>query len=184
MTDHDGTENDRKTGPTFTGNDGGSEITFPLELRGYAPGVAGSYNWTTKYYGNNGSGTHSEVNVPATINVGSTSELVVDIIPETSPMFFGSGGGTINCDVYVENTTASPAAFDGWFDATLPNGFHYGPIFGPVSGTFPGNAHTTRPFSFSLPGGAPSGVYSLNVYLGDYDQSIVYDADSFTFVKE
>jgi hypothetical protein len=184
MLDHEGTEVARKTGPTFTGNDGGPQIEFPMELRGYAPGESGSYSWTAKYYGNENGGGHSEFDALVSIQVSSTADIVVNAIPAISPMFFGTQGGTIEFDVSLENTTGSAVPFDGWIDVTLPMGVHYGPIFGPISAGLPGGVTITRDISLNLPASAPPGVYSLNVYIGDYDGSVVYDADSFAFVKQ
>jgi len=184
ITDHDNTEIGRKTGPTFSGDDGGNQVEFPMVFRGYAPGEAGSYDWKVVYFGNEEGVGHSEIDLPFTIEVGSTADLAVDLIPETTPMFFGSGGGTINLDVELVNTTAYPVPFDGWIDVTLPNGHSYGPVLGPVSATIPAGGSTTRSFSIDLPGGAPAGVYSLHAKVGDYGQDIIFDADSFAFVKE
>ncbi len=184
LNDIEGTEIDRKTGPTFNGNNGGALVEFPMELRGRAPGTAGSHTWTAKYFGNNNGSGHAAIDVPFTIDVGSTADLVVNIIPATTPMFLGPGGGAVHCSVELVNTTAFPVPLDGWIDLTLPNGNHYGPVLGPVHTTLPGSANITQPVVFNIPGIAPSGVYSFNVYIGDYLGGALLDADSFAFIKE
>jgi hypothetical protein len=185
LTDSEGTEIDRQAGPTFTGNDGGSDlVALPIDMHGYAPGKAGTYTMTAKYYGNHDGGAHGEVDVPFTINVGATADLVINAIPQTSPMFFPASGGAIKFSVVLENTTGAPVPFDAWIDVTMPNGFNYGPVFGPVHATLPGGGKITKPISLVLPGVAPTGVYSLNVHIDDFSTSSTFDVDTFTFVKE
>jgi len=184
LVDMTSTEVDRLTGPTLMGNDGGPQIEFPMELKGRAPGRAGNHTWTAKYFGNRDGSGHSDVDVPFTINVAATADVVVDVIPSTSPLFFPSSGGTLDCTVVMENTTASYVPFVAAIYVRTPSGLHYGPILGWVNITLPAGGVITPSLSIALPGSAPTGVYSLNVYVGDPATSTLIDADSFDFVKE
>jgi hypothetical protein len=181
----DGTEVDRKTGPTFSGNDGGTQIEYPVTLKGRAPGKTGSFAWAANYFGSNNSGTsHSSAAKTVMINVASTSDLVVDVVPQFSPMTFGSSGGTVYCDIDLENTTTSSVGFDTIVMVRMPAGNLVGPVLGPVHAAFPGSYSTTVPFSVILPAAAPAGIYSLIVFVGDITNSVRYDSDSFAFAKE
>jgi hypothetical protein len=184
LVDHNNTEVDRKTGPTFTGNDGGTLVKFPLAFNAYAPGKAGTYNYIAQYYGNNDGNGHGAIDVPFTINVGSTADLTVNVIPAASPMIFGPQGGAIRFRVDLNNTTSSPVPFDGWIDVTMPSGMNFGPVLGPLHLTLPGGGSISKLLSLNLPGMAPTGVYSLNVYIDDFSVGSTFDIDSFTFIKE
>jgi len=184
LDDMNGTEVDRKTGPTLMGNDGGPMIEFPVELKGRAPGNSGAHVWTAKYFGNANGAGHSAIDVPVTIHVGSTSDIVADVIPSTSPLFFPASGGTINCTVELENTTAASVTFHAAVYVRMPSGMNFGPIVGWVPVTLPGGAVISPPLTVNLPGGAPTGVYSFIVYVADFSTMTLIDADSFDFIKQ
>lgn len=183
LEDDEGIELDRKTGPTFSGNDGGVEIEYPLEMTGFAPGLAGTYYWNAGYYGSNDGGAHVSSYKSFTVTVSGDASMVVNVTPASNPAFIPASGGVVHSDVMLENPGASPVSFQAWVDVTLPNGTHYGPILGPVPLTLAGGASINHSLADAVPGMAPPGVYKYNVYLGEYDTA-VYDADSFDFVKE
>ena len=182
LRDGDSTEVWRETGPTFTGDDGGNPLEFPIQLKGRAPGLIGNHSWTAEYYGY-ASSSHAVIEVPVQVTVENSAEITIDTYPETSPPFIPAGGGDLPCTVEVENTTTGAVAFDVWIDVTLPMGVHYGPILGPIHAQLPGGMQITRDLENSVPAMAPTGVYSFNVYLGDFENEIIYDADSFDFIK-
>lgn len=185
LTDSGGTEVDRRTGPSFTGNDGGRWADMPMEMRGRAPGETGTHTWTAQFYAHDyGTGKgHTTTDVPVTIVVAATSDLVVDLVPAATPMLFGPAGGVIDFDLDLLNTTASPVSFDIWFDVTLPNGHQAGPILGPLHATLPAGAGYSRSASLPLPATVPPGIYSFNVYTGEFASGTLLDADSFAFAK-
>jgi len=183
LKDDEGIELDRKTGPTFSGNDGGSSIQFPMTMTGFAPGTAGTYYWKAYYYGSGSGGSHTDSYKTFAVTVAGDAAVVVNVTPDSNPAFIPSSGGVLLSGVYLENPGTSPVSFDAWVDVTLPNGAPYGPVQGPVHLTLPGGGSLTHSLADAVPGMAPSGVYKYNVYLGDYGTA-VYDADSFDFVKE
>lgn len=183
LEDRDGTEIDRNTGPTLSGDDGGPDVEFPMEFKGRAPGKAGTYTWTAVYYGNTGTG-HATASKTVTINVNATSDIVVDVVPSASPLIFPSLGGTIDCTVELENTTSSWVNSVGAIYVRGPGGLLYGPIVGWKNIGLPGGAVINSPVSITLPGNVPTGVYSFNVYIGDPTTLTLIDADSFDFIKE
>jgi len=173
----------RRTGPTFSGNDGGPQIVLPLELVGRAPGTAGDHAWSALYFGAEDGRRHSEIPVDATIRVATTATAVVRAIPSRSPLFFGRGGGVESMEVRLRNTTAAPVEIDAWIELVLPDGAEAGPVYGPMSLLVPGSWEGRRALSLAIPAKAPSGVYSLQVMVGDYTSKELIDADSFAFVK-
>ena len=72
--------------------------------------------------------------------------------------------------------------FDAWLDATLPNGATFGPILNRTL-TIPGGASISRDLTQYVPGGAPTGSYSYNGYVGEHPD-VVWDSDSFDFTKQ
>ncbi len=108
--------------------------------------------------------------------------VTITMTPIGAPIQIPAIGGSFSYDVTATNTGGSPATFDGWTNVTLPNGSIYGPTLGPVSLTLPGGASISRTRSQSVPGSAPTGMYSYNGYVGNYPGTI-YDSTSFPFEK-
>jgi hypothetical protein len=76
--DQNGTEVDRKGGPTGTGDDGlGSPVTFPVSLQATAPTTPGEYTWSAAWFGapSSGGGSHMETSVPVTFTVEGVSHV-------------------------------------------------------------------------------------------------------------
>jgi hypothetical protein len=70
--DHLGAEIARRTGPTGTGDDGGSgDVVFPVQLQAPAPSAPGNYTWQAAWFGNwnDGGSVHNEQRVNVTITV-------------------------------------------------------------------------------------------------------------------
>ena len=183
LTDGAHTEVARRTGPTFAGNDGGPWTELPLALEGRAPGTAGDHTWSAFYYGNENGWGHSEVSVDATIHVATTAPVVVRATPSESPLFFPPQGGEGALEIGLSNTTHGVFELDAWIDVVLPGGTEIGPVYGPLPLRLPGSWEGARSLTLDLPADAPSGVYSLEVLVGDYSTQELIDADSFAFVK-
>jgi len=78
LKDQTGSEVDRDTGPTGTGDDGeaGAGAEFPMALSAPAPGANGAYEWVAEYYGwNYSQGRHDVIDLPVEVVVeGSGKE--------------------------------------------------------------------------------------------------------------
>jgi hypothetical protein len=183
LKDHDTTEIARRTGPTFTGNDGGQSIEFPVQMKGFAPGTKGYHQWKAVYYGHTGT-SHMPAEIPVQVQVESDASVTVNVTPDDSPPYLPPGGGILPCTIEVENTTSSKVDFDVWIDVTLPWGDQYGPVEGPIHAQLPRGIRVSRKIQNNVPKKAPAGVYSFNVYVGNFNEEIIYDADSFSFIKE
>ena len=62
----------RRTGPTGTGDDGGSgDVVFPVQMQAPAPATPGTYVWKAAWFGNwnDGGSFHNEQRVNVTITV-------------------------------------------------------------------------------------------------------------------
>ncbi len=183
LEDAGGTEISRRTGPTFSGDDGIAPVEFPMELIGRAPGEAGEHRWSSRYFGNDNGWGHGEIEVETLIRVGATAPVVVDAIPGVSPWFFTAEGGEGVFEIELRNTTDHAVELDVWIQALLSSGHEVGPLLPPLELTIPANVTGVREVSLTLPGAAPSGVYSLEVLGGRHQAGEVFDADSFAFVK-
>lgn len=78
-----GTEIDRASGPTGTGDDGaGDPVVFPITLQATAPSAPGQYTWSAAWFGapNSGGGAHTEDSTPVTITVEAASA-----VPDEGP---------------------------------------------------------------------------------------------------
>ncbi len=106
----------------------------------------------------------------------------VTLTPIGAPIVIPAGGGSFDYIIAVANSAVSPQTFDGWIMVTLPNGSPYGPVLGPVTLTLPAGASLDRNRTQSVPGSAPSGLYTYIAYVGSYPDS-VWDEDNFTFEK-
>lgn len=82
--DQDGTEIDRSSGPTGTGDDSaGSPVTFPVSLQANAPTSPGQYTWSVAWFGApvSGGGVHIENSVPVTFTVEAASAVPDELPP-------------------------------------------------------------------------------------------------------
>ncbi|MEM1042108.1 MAG: hypothetical protein AAGI91_05710 [Bacteroidota bacterium] len=109
--------------------------------------------------------------------------LVVALVPLNPPVTVPAGGGTFQFQVSVTNTTGAPQSFQGWTDATLPNGQPFGPALGPQALTVaPGGTFGPVTLAQQVPGTAPPGAYSYTAYAGTFPGGAV-GTDSFPFTK-
>lgn len=70
--DENNVEIARRTGPTGTGDDGGSgDVVFPVQMQALAPATPGTYVWKAAWFGNwnDGGSVHQEQRVNVTITV-------------------------------------------------------------------------------------------------------------------
>ncbi|MCX6641290.1 MAG: S8 family serine peptidase [bacterium] len=109
------------------------------------------------------------------LNVDLTSLTPIIIIPPN--------GGSFSYTIHLTNRDNQSHPIDYWSDLVLPNGFHYGPIMGPITRTLSANSVITRQRIQSIPPNAPPGSYLLIAYLGDYASSIC-DRDTIAFAKQ
>jgi hypothetical protein len=111
------------------------------------------------------------------------SPVTVNLTPQDPPIVIPSQGGHFRFDVTLTNNTTSAQLFDGWTDATLPNGNPYGPIL--LRQGVRLNACQTRTYRNirqNVPGVAPAGEYSYNGYVGGYPDEVWHES-SFGFTK-
>lgn len=111
-----------------------------------------------------------------------TADYMVTVTPDEETYDFPVSGGTIGLYAEVTNLTASPQTFKAWINVTLPDGMIYGPIYGPLNVSLPASFTAGANLSFLLPGMAPVGDYSMNVFVGPDPNNPVY-GDSFPFSK-
>ena len=114
--------------------------------------------------------------------VGPLPDVSVTLTPYGTPIVIPATGGSFSFGISVTNNETGPVTFDIWTDATLPSGAPFGPIIGPINLTFAGGQSVSRNRSQSVPGGAPTGAYRYNAYVGYYPGT-VFDSDSFSFTK-
>ncbi len=84
-------------------------------------------------------------------------------------------GQTVTFNVTVTNNSPSAAPLDLWLAAT-------GPVSGRVrlaSGNLPGNATVTRNVRFRVPSNAPSGMYAVDLNIGDFSMNDICDTVTF-----
>ena len=121
------------------------------------------------------------------MNVAVTASTPVAI--ELTPLgitVFPATGGILEYNIAVSNSSGSQQIVDIWTDATLPNGMIFGPIIGPLldftlEPLWSGNRDREQ----TIPGNAPPGIYTMNAYLGEYDEvsPIIFAEDHFEFEK-
>ena len=109
-------------------------------------------------------------------------DVTVTLTPENPPIVIPANGGSFNFNIAGDNNGTSPAAFDVWTYATLPNGTQYGPIIFVSNFTLAAGAAVERDRTQAVPANAPSGDYTYDAYLGLYP-NIVWDEDHFDFEK-
>jgi hypothetical protein len=108
--------------------------------------------------------------------------LEITLSPIGTPIQIPAGGGTFEFNIEVTNIGAVGIQADVWCDVTLPDTAQYGPVLGPMNILFAAGFIGNRDRAQSVPGGAPSGSYTYNGYVGIYPDSII-DQDSFSFEK-
>lgn len=109
-------------------------------------------------------------------------DVTVTLTPYNPPIQIPANGGSFDFNIAVENAGTSPATFDIWTMVTLPNGNEYGPIINVQDFTAPASWSADRDRTQAVPGGAPTGVYTYDAYVGEYPNN-VWDEDHFEFEK-
>lgn len=109
-------------------------------------------------------------------------EMAVTLTPESVPVLIPPGGGTFSYTLDIENVGMSPAVFDAWIEADLPNGSTFGPIILREENSLPAGGSITRDMTQEVPSGAPAGSYMYRLNVGDYPDA-VYASDEFQIVK-
>ncbi|TKJ40133.1 hypothetical protein CEE37_10380 [candidate division LCP-89 bacterium B3_LCP] len=124
------------------------------------------------------------ISVP-TIPSGSAPDVEVTLTP-TGSTTFPAMGGALLYNIGASNNGSVPATVDIWVDVTLPSGFAYGPVLGPVQDlTMLVGFSTDRDRELTIPGSAPAGTFSLNGYMGLYDPASpsIWSESHFDFSK-
>ena len=117
------------------------------------------------------------------IHLNALGLLGVTVEPLDPPVVIPPGGGSFTCKVTVTNISSETAVIDGWDEAMLPSGSLYGPVTMMEDVVLVGG--DTRQFNIrrSVPGVAPSGMYSFGVYIGQTANGY-FVSDGFRFEKE
>jgi len=92
------------------------------------------------------------------------------------PIVIPPGGGSFEFNIEITNDGDTPAEFDVWTTATLPNGSEYGPIILVTDLNLPGGFSVNRDREQAVPGGAPSGNYTYYAYVGIYPNLVIDNA--------
>ncbi len=101
--------------------------------------------------------------------------------PANTPVIIPAAGGVINFDLTLRAEFVTPIIYNGWINATLPDGSVTDPLMGPVQLTHYAGS-VTRSRAQSVPGRAPAGHYIYHAYIGIYPID-VWSADHFPFDK-
>ena len=104
------------------------------------------------------------------------------LTPENPPIVIPANGGSFNFNIAGANNGTSPATFDVWTYATLPNGGQYGPLIFVTNFTLAAGASIDRDRTQAVPANAPPGFYTYDAYAGNYPDEI-WDEDHFDFTK-
>lgn len=108
--------------------------------------------------------------------------LTVTLTPYNPPIQIPAIGGGFDFNIALTNNQAVPVTFDVWIMVQLPDSSWYGPVIGPVNLTLPANSSIARDRVQSVPGVAPTGIYTYEGRVGTYPDDI-WNNDSFTFEK-
>ncbi|TKJ42524.1 hypothetical protein CEE37_02220 [candidate division LCP-89 bacterium B3_LCP] len=106
----------------------------------------------------------------------------VTLTPVGTPIQIPAAGGSFDYNIEVANISGNGYWGSVWCDVTLPNGSSYGPTLGPANLFFDPGFTGNRDRTQGVPGGAPSGDYTYNGYVGIYP-TVVWAMDSFPFTK-
>jgi hypothetical protein len=109
-------------------------------------------------------------------------DLSVTLTPHNPPIQIPAAGGSFDFNIAIANNSPEPETFDIWTMVTLPNGNEYGPIINVPDFTAPANWSADRDRTQAVPGGAPTGMYTYDAYVGVYPDNI-WNEDHFDFEK-
>lgn len=93
------------------------------------------------------------------------------------------GGGVLDFNVTLTSEADLEIPFEAWLEATLPGGESYGILVRQALTLAPGEEISVE-LHQNVPGSAPAGSYSLDLYSGDEFPRMIWSSDSFGFVKE
>jgi len=113
---------------------------------------------------------------------GATNPVTVTLTPYGMPIQIPVGGGSFDFNIEIANTGMNQETFDIWTMATLPNSSQYGPIINVPDFTAPASWSSNRDRIQLVPGGAPSGTYTYDAYVGVYPDDI-WNEGHFEFEK-
>jgi glucose/arabinose dehydrogenase len=115
--------------------------------------------------------------------VAAQPDVQMDLIPQNPPILIPAVGGTFFYDAVLTNNSQNPRVFDVWIDVVLPSSHVFGPLLLRTGLQLPGGAVVPRSnLAQSVPGGAPSGIYTYRGHAGNYPDE-TWSLDSFTFEK-
>jgi hypothetical protein len=106
----------------------------------------------------------------------------ITILPVDPPIVIPSSGGSFQYEVRLENLSGSTQSIVAWTEATLPSGYPYGPVLGPMSLTLPPAGIGPVTLTQEVPPSAPGGTYQFSGLMGAGYPSET-DQDGFSFVK-
>jgi hypothetical protein len=113
-----------------------------------------------------------------------SGEIAMTVTPVGGPVVLPASGGNFSYDVTLENVSGQALSFEAWVDVTLPVGGHFGPLVTPRTVTLAPGTTIIRTLGQSVPGFAPEGDYTLNVYAGESATGMFYGSSRFDFAKE
>lgn len=105
----------------------------------------------------------------------------ITLTPASLPIIIPSVGGSFSYLLNIQNLGTTPASFDAWLEAQLPNGSYY-PILTRTGLTLGGGASLSRNMTQNVPGSAPGGNYVFAGFVGQHP-SVIYDNSVFPFTK-
>ena len=107
----------------------------------------------------------------------------ITLTPANPPIIIPETGGSFDYNIEISNNTADPQTFDVWTEILFPNGGSL-QLFDVPNVTLPATVSADRDKTQTVPPGTPAGTYTYAAYVGDYQNWIIEDMESFTFVKE
>jgi len=137
---------------------------------------------TLRREGENWLGISQETASAFRVDVIEATPITVTLTPLMTPIQIPANGGIFDYNILVENSGIIPVTVDFWAMATLPNGSEYGPLLLVQNFNLAAGQIVDRDRSQSVPGNAPTGMYSYDAYIGTYPDQII-DEDHFDWEK-
>jgi len=110
--------------------------------------------------------------------------ITLDLIPHNTPIQIPSGGGSLQFDAEIMNSTQITGfTIDVWTTITLPNGVPYTVMTREDINMPVGNSILRPDLTQNIPGTAMPGIYTYTGYTYDSYTLQAYDEDFFTFEK-
>lgn len=154
---------------------------------------SGRYQWITAPFSNSSNarirymittpGGSAEA-ISGQIRIYQPEELLeFNLTPLGTPIVIPPGGGTFSFTLQALAPMDINAGFDLWTAVILPNGTTYGPLLVRKGLLLAGGSMMQRTLTQSVPGTAPSGIYTYYAYAGVYDNGEAWYDEFFTFEK-